>query len=212
MSEKPKSKKHYPPEFREKAVKLITDLGYAVEQVAEKLGCCKESVRRWKADAMPKLDPETAPRMELEENENKRLRKENARLKTEVDILKKATAYFARETMSTRSTPGSKPVVHNGRSRECATHSTFPRAGFTLGKNAKTPRRRREKLRNRDVAISSKNFSTGRTRFTVIEKQPPSFGVGESPVRRTRSGPMTDDAESRASSRRNTGFAHRLES
>jgi len=99
MPEKPKSKKHYPPEFREKAVKLITELGYTVEQVAEKLGCCKESVRRWKAAAMPKLDPETVLRMELEEKEMKQLRKENARLKMEVEILKKATAYFARETM-----------------------------------------------------------------------------------------------------------------
>ena len=99
MPEHSKSKKHYPPEFREKAVKLITELGYTVEQVAEKLGCCKESVRRWKAAAMPKLDPETALRMELEEKEIKQLRKENARLKMEVEILKKATAYFARETM-----------------------------------------------------------------------------------------------------------------
>jgi len=37
--------------------------------------------------------------MELGEDENKRLRKEVARLKMENDILKKATAYFARETM-----------------------------------------------------------------------------------------------------------------
>ena len=99
MSKKSRSKKHYPPEFREKAVKLITELGYTVEQVAEKLGCCKESVRRWKAAAQPKLDPETALRMELEENEHKRLRQENARLKMENEILKKAAAYFAKESM-----------------------------------------------------------------------------------------------------------------
>jgi len=99
MPEKPQSKKHYPPEFREKAVKLITELGYTVDQVCEKLGCSHESVRRWKAATKPKLDPETALRMELEENENKRLRKEVARLKMENDILKKAAAYFAKETM-----------------------------------------------------------------------------------------------------------------
>ena len=99
MSEKSSSKKHYLPEFREKAVKLITELGYTVEQVAEKLGCCKESVRRWKAAAMPKLDPETALQMELEENENKQLRKEIARLKMENEILKKAAAYFTKESM-----------------------------------------------------------------------------------------------------------------
>ncbi|MGL6195030.1 MAG: hypothetical protein ACRC2T_09440 [Thermoguttaceae bacterium] len=38
-------------------------------------------VRRWKATAMPKLDPETALRIELEEKELKQLQKELARLK-----------------------------------------------------------------------------------------------------------------------------------
>ena len=99
MSQKSRSTKAYPLEFREKAVKLITELGYTVDQVAKKLGCSKESVRRWKDAAKPKLDPETALRMELEENETKRLRQEVARLKMENEILKKATAYFARETM-----------------------------------------------------------------------------------------------------------------
>ena len=94
-----KSQKSYPPEFREKAVKLVTELGYSTDQVAEKLGCSKESVRRWKDAVKPKLDPDTALRMELEENENKRLKKENARLKMENEILKKATAYFAKETL-----------------------------------------------------------------------------------------------------------------
>lgn len=85
--------------FYVKAVKLITELGYTVDQVAEKLGCSKESVRRWKDAAKPKLDPETALRMEFEENETKRLRQEVGRLKTENEILKKAAAYFAKESM-----------------------------------------------------------------------------------------------------------------
>ena len=84
-----KSQKSYPAEFREKAVKLVTELGYSLDQVAEKLGCSKESARRWKDAVKPKLDPDTALRMELEENENKRLKKEVARLKMENEILKK---------------------------------------------------------------------------------------------------------------------------
>jgi transposase len=99
MSRKSKSGKSYSAEFREKAVKLVTDCGYTVEQVAEKLGCSKESVRRWKDATKIKLDPDTAARMELGEDENKRLRSENKRLRMENDILKKATAYFAREMM-----------------------------------------------------------------------------------------------------------------
>ena len=86
-------------EFREKAVKLVTERGFTPQQVAEHLGCSLESVRRWKEDAKRKLDPEHAARIELEENETKRLRKENAQLKQEVEILKKATSYFAKETL-----------------------------------------------------------------------------------------------------------------
>ncbi len=96
---KSKSKKSYPAEFRENAVKLATELGYSAEEVAEKLGCSRESVRRWIAADKPKLDAETARRMELGEDENKRLRNENMRLKREVEILKKAAAYFAKENM-----------------------------------------------------------------------------------------------------------------
>jgi transposase len=89
--------KSYPAEFRAKAVRLATESGYTIEQVANQLGCSTESVRRWKEDAKGKLDPETSARMEREESEIKRLRKEVIQLKMENDILKKATAYFAKE-------------------------------------------------------------------------------------------------------------------
>ena len=93
-----KPKKSYPPEVREKAVKLITELGYSVSDVAQQLGCSTAAVRRWKEAATPP-DPEVSLRMELGEDENKRLRKELARVKMELDILKKATAYFAKEIL-----------------------------------------------------------------------------------------------------------------
>jgi transposase-like protein len=92
------SKKSYSPEFREKAVKMVTELGYSVPDVARQLGCSTAAIPRWKADATP-LDPEVSQRMLLGEDEHKRLRKENARLKMEVEILKQATAYFAKDTM-----------------------------------------------------------------------------------------------------------------
>ena len=98
MSKKPGTKS-YSAELREKAVRLVTERGYSLAQVAEQLGCSQESIRRWKEAALRKLDPELAARIELEEDENKRLRKEVANLKLEIEILKKATAYFAKEMM-----------------------------------------------------------------------------------------------------------------
>jgi transposase-like protein len=91
--------KSYPAEFREKAVRLVTERGYTLKQVAEQLDCSEESVRRWKEAKTQTLDSTTAQRMERDEDENKWLRKENARLKQENEILKKATAYFAKEVM-----------------------------------------------------------------------------------------------------------------
>jgi transposase-like protein len=53
--------KGYPAELREKAVNLVTERGYTIQQVAEQLGCSQESVRRWKEAKMQKSDPEPAP-------------------------------------------------------------------------------------------------------------------------------------------------------
>jgi len=91
--------KSYPAEFREKAVRLVTERGYTLKQVAAQLECSEESVRRWKEAKVRQCDPDTAQRMARDEDETKRLRKENAQLKQEVEILKKATAYFAKEVM-----------------------------------------------------------------------------------------------------------------
>ena len=90
---KPKRHKAYPPEFREKAVKMITELGYTAGEVARQLNCSLSAIQRWKSEARP-LDPAVSARMSLEEDENKplrkevaRLRMENARLRMENDIL-----------------------------------------------------------------------------------------------------------------------------
>ena len=61
MSQKSKSTRGFPKEFREKAVRLVNDCGQSIEDVAKHLGCSAESIRRWKEAATAKLDPETAP-------------------------------------------------------------------------------------------------------------------------------------------------------
>ena len=91
--------KSYPAEFREKAVRLVNESGYTIEQVAKQLGCSTESVRRWKEIAKSKLNPEQALEQEHKDSELKRLRKRVVQLEQENDILKKATAYFARDVM-----------------------------------------------------------------------------------------------------------------
>jgi transposase len=91
--------KSYPNEVREKAVRLVIEGGYPLKQVANKFGCSPETVRRWKEAQKASLAPDGAPKMTLDENENKRLQKEVVRLQMALDILKKATAYFAREML-----------------------------------------------------------------------------------------------------------------
>jgi transposase len=98
MSKKSRMKS-YSAEFREKAIRLVQECGQTIPPVAQHLGYSHESIRRWIETANAKLDPDTTQRIKLETSELKRLRKENAQLKMENDILKKATAYFAKEVM-----------------------------------------------------------------------------------------------------------------
>ena len=79
-------------EFKLGAVKLVNEQGRTVMQAAKDLGVDPKSVRQWidKFTADPSSASATAMSAELRE-----LRKENARLRMERDILKKATAFFA---------------------------------------------------------------------------------------------------------------------
>jgi transposase len=88
-------------EFKLEAVKLITDRGVTVAQAARDLGVHGTVLRRWVKDhaADP---PEAFPgqgRMKPEQAELARLRREILKLKAERDILKKAAAYFAKESL-----------------------------------------------------------------------------------------------------------------
>jgi transposase len=86
----------YTREFKVSAVKLVHEQGYSVPEAAKSLGVDDRSVRDW----MEKLSSELglAPTGEgALAAELRRLRKENARLLMERDILKKAAAFFAKE-------------------------------------------------------------------------------------------------------------------
>ena len=94
-----KKRKKYTHEFKEEAVKLITEQGYRVTEAARNLGINENMLGRWKRE----LEGGGAGASGLQggmviQAELKRLRKENKRLKMEREILKKAAAFFAKET------------------------------------------------------------------------------------------------------------------
>jgi transposase len=91
-------KQEYTAEFREQVVKRAQEVGVAV--AARELGLVEQTLRNWvKAVAAGKLNAPGAKPVTPEQMELSRLRAENARLKMHVDILKKATAYFAKDAL-----------------------------------------------------------------------------------------------------------------
>ena len=92
-------RQEYTTEFKELAVKRVKD-GQTIAAVAKELGLIEQTLRNWvKAAAAGKLIGAGAKVVTPEQMELSRLRAENVRLKRECEILKKATAYFARDTL-----------------------------------------------------------------------------------------------------------------
>jgi transposase len=90
-------RKIYTREFKLQAVRMLTDQGLSVAEVARRLGVTEGGLRAWRAAAREHGEaafpghgnPTPA------EDELRRLRAEVARLRAERDLLKKAAAYFA---------------------------------------------------------------------------------------------------------------------
>lgn len=88
-------RKHYPDQFRDEAVALVIEQGYTVPEAAKALGIGPSLLYRWKEKHEARLDGKTLA--ESEREELIRLRKENRTLLMEKEILKKASAFFAKE-------------------------------------------------------------------------------------------------------------------
>lgn len=92
-----KTKPPYPPEFRAEAIRLVRSGGVTQSQVSRDLGVSTFTLRNWlrqtEIDAGEREGLTTDEREEL-----RRLRRENRVLREEREILKKAAAFFARET------------------------------------------------------------------------------------------------------------------
>ena len=86
---------HYKKEFKEEAVGLVRDQGYSVAEAAKSLGIRAKLLYNWKAKS--DAEREGVALSEDERAELKRLRKEVKELRVEKEILKKASAFFAKE-------------------------------------------------------------------------------------------------------------------
>jgi transposase len=88
-------------EFKLEAVKLVRDRGVSVAQAARDLDIHENMLRKWMRQQA--ADPRGAfpghGQVKPEQQEIERLRREVMRLKAERDILKKAAAFFAKESM-----------------------------------------------------------------------------------------------------------------
>ena len=92
-------KQEYTAEFKEQAVKRADEVG-SIARTAEELGLVEQTLRNWvKAAEQGKLNPPGGKVVTAEQMELSRLRVENARLRMECEILKKATAYFAKDAL-----------------------------------------------------------------------------------------------------------------
>lgn len=88
----------YPAEYRERMVEMVR-AGRSPEELAEEFEPCSETIRRWAVQA--DIDERRREGVTTDEREElARLRRENKQLKLEREILKKAAAWFARETDS----------------------------------------------------------------------------------------------------------------
>ena len=96
-----RKRRTYTNEFKQSAVQLVTEQGRSVAEAARSLGINVNLLRSWKISSQTNGD-QAFPgkgRLPAIEDELHRLRADNKRLAMERDILKKATAFFAREAM-----------------------------------------------------------------------------------------------------------------
>ncbi len=91
---KAKTRKKYSPQFKEQVLERVAKDG--VSQVAKDLGLAEAMIYSWRAKR--KQGGDTLENQKLQQAEMARLKRENSRLHEENSFLKKAAAYFAKDT------------------------------------------------------------------------------------------------------------------
>jgi transposase len=92
-----KQRRSYTEEFKSDAVRAATTGDRSLTQVARDLGVNASVLQGWKQRLKASVGEAAGERQETLEEENRRLRRENASLREDREILKKAAAFFAKE-------------------------------------------------------------------------------------------------------------------
>ena len=101
MTKSRQLRRKFDPEFKQEAVRLWLarrQAGVPIGRIAKELGLRANQLREWTEQFTAETTGTTARLAESEAQELRRLRRENARLKQEVEFAKKAAAYFAKES------------------------------------------------------------------------------------------------------------------
>jgi len=101
MGKKTTKKRSFTPEYKAHVVRLCQEPGKTVSEVARELGLTRSVAAQWvKQGAADSGDGGAGMLTQEERAELRALRKENKRLKRDREILRHATAFFAREGMT----------------------------------------------------------------------------------------------------------------
>ncbi len=92
------SSQRFTAEFKQEAVRQVTERGYSVAEVAARVGVSAHSLYKWVKAVSPDKSEQQASELLEAKSEILRLRAQLRRVEEEREILKKAARYFARET------------------------------------------------------------------------------------------------------------------
>jgi transposase-like protein len=95
MAEK-RTRRRFTAEFKAQAVKRLLEDGKGLSEVATELGLSPGQLSAWRTEHLAAGSTEALAARKVEQAEMQRLKRENKRLEEEVEILKKAAAFFAR--------------------------------------------------------------------------------------------------------------------
>lgn len=94
-----RQRRNFDPSFKLEVVKMIKEQGLSVQHVCQSMGIGPTAIRRWleQYDAEQAGQPGIGKPLTAEQQRIRQLEQENRQLRGDVEILKKASAFFARE-------------------------------------------------------------------------------------------------------------------